>query len=138
VLEVLAGRRTRPTHPDGFDVDYDYLVTGEMAHIRENGASSGVRVLATYAYDDLGRRASVTYGDGSTTSYSYDGVSRLTQQVLDLAGTAYDLTLGFTYNPPGRSSPTRARTTPMPGTAITMSTAATRPPASISTAPSRA
>jgi RHS repeat-associated protein len=98
----VAGRRTRLTHPDGFYVDYDYLVTGEMAHIRENGASSGVGVLATYAYDDLGRRASVTYGDGSTTSYSYDGASRLTQQVLDLAGTAYDLTLGFTYNPAGQ------------------------------------
>jgi YD repeat-containing protein len=87
----IAGRRTRLTHPDGFYVDQDYLVTGEMVHIRENGASSGVGVLATYAYDDLGRRTSVTYGDGSTTSYSYDGASRLTQQVLDLAGTAYDL-----------------------------------------------
>ena len=98
----LAGRRTRLTYTDGFYVDYDYLVTGEMAHVRENGASSGVGVLATYAYDDLGRRTSVTYGDGSTTSYSYDGASRLTQQVLDLAGTAYDLTLGFTYNPAGQ------------------------------------
>jgi RHS repeat-associated protein len=98
----LAGRRTRLTHPDGFYVDQDYLLTGEMAHIRENGASSGVGVLATYAYDDVGRRTSVTYGDGSTTSYTYDGASRLTQQALDLAGTAYDLTLAFTYNPAGQ------------------------------------
>jgi YD repeat-containing protein len=31
----LAGRRTRLTHRDGFFVDYDYLVTGEMTRIRE-------------------------------------------------------------------------------------------------------
>jgi RHS repeat-associated protein len=98
----LAGRRTRLTHPDGFYVDQDYLVTGELAHIRENGATSGVGVLATFAYDDLGRRSLLTYGDGTTTSYSYDGASRLTQQALDLAGTSSDLTLGFSYNPAGQ------------------------------------
>ena len=41
----IAGRRTRLTHPDGFYVDQDYLVTGELQHIRENGAASGVGVL---------------------------------------------------------------------------------------------
>ena len=56
----VAGRRTRITHPDGFYVDQDYLVTGELQKIRENGATSGVGVLATYAYDDLGRRSSIT------------------------------------------------------------------------------
>jgi RHS repeat-associated protein len=95
----LAGRRTRITHGDGFYVDYDYLVTGEMAHVRENGATSGVGVLATYGYDDLGRRTSLTRGDGSATSYGYDAVSRLTSLADDLSGTSYDQTLGFTYNP---------------------------------------
>ncbi|HEY0314339.1 MAG TPA: RHS repeat-associated core domain-containing protein [Allosphingosinicella sp.] len=95
----LAGRRTRITHPDGFYVDQDYLVTGELAHIRENGAASGVGVLATYAYDDLGRRSSITRGDASTTGYTYDNASRLTQLVEDVAGTSYDQTLGFSYNP---------------------------------------
>ena len=52
----LAGRRTRLTWPDSFYVDYDHLVTGEVSAVRENGATSGVGVLATYAYDDLGRR----------------------------------------------------------------------------------
>src|SRR5439155_1812129 len=95
----IGGRRTRITHGDGFYVDYDYLVTGEMAHVRENGASSGVGVLATYGYDDLGRRTSLTRGDGSVMTYGYDGVSRLTSLADDLAGTSYDQTLGFTYNP---------------------------------------
>ena len=94
-----AGRRTRITHPDGYYVDQDYLVTGELQKIRENGATSGAGVLATYAYDDLGRRTSLTLGDGSSTSYGYDNVSRLTSLGHDLSGTAYDQTLGFSYNP---------------------------------------
>jgi RHS repeat-associated protein len=95
----IAGRRTRITHPDGFYVDQDYLVTGEPTAIRENGATSGAGVLATYAWDDLGRRASLTRGDGSVLSYTYDAVSRLTQLANNLAGTAYDQTLGFGYTP---------------------------------------
>jgi RHS repeat-associated protein len=98
----LAGRRTRLAHGDGFYVDYDYLTTGEMAHVRENGATSGVGVLATYAYDDLGRRTTLTRGDGSTTSYGYDGASRLTSLADDLAGTSDDQTLGFTFDPAGQ------------------------------------
>jgi RHS repeat-associated protein len=95
----IGGRRTRITHPDGFYVEQDYLVTGELAHIRENGASSGAGVLATYAYDDLGRRTSLTQGDGTTNSYTFDPVSRLSQLAHDLSGTSYDQTLGFSYNP---------------------------------------
>ncbi|MFL6846105.1 MAG: RHS repeat-associated core domain-containing protein, partial [Allosphingosinicella sp.] len=95
----IGGRRTRITHPDGFYVDQDYLVTGEVSTIRENGATSGAGVLATYAYDDLGRRASLTRGDGSVLSYSYDAVSRLTSLADNLVGTTYDQTLGFGYTP---------------------------------------
>jgi RHS repeat-associated protein len=95
----IGGRRMRITHPDSFYVDQDYLVTGELQKIRENGATSGVGVLATYAYDDLGRRTLLTLGDGSSTSYTFDAVSRLSQLVHDLSGTSYDQTLGFSYNP---------------------------------------
>jgi RHS repeat-associated protein len=98
----LAGRRTRLTHRDGFFVDYDYLVTGEVSRIRENGATSGVGVLATFGYDDLGRRTSLAYGNGTVASYGYDPVSRLTSLGQDLGGTAYDLALGFGYSPAGQ------------------------------------
>ncbi|HKH43215.1 MAG TPA: hypothetical protein VKM72_00980, partial [Thermoanaerobaculia bacterium] len=95
-----AGRRTRLTHRDGFFVDYDYLVTGEVTKIRENGATSGIGVLATFGYDNLGRRTSLTFGNGTSTSYAYDPVSRLTTLTNDLAGTANDLTIGsIAYNP---------------------------------------
>jgi RHS repeat-associated protein len=89
-----AGRRTRLTWPDLFYVTYDYQVTGEMTTIKESGTTT----LGTYAYDDLGRRTSLTRGNGVITSYGYDNVSRLTSLASDLAGTAYDLTLGFGYN----------------------------------------
>ena len=94
-----AGRRTRLTWADGFYVAYDYLVTGEMSAIRENGAGSGVGVLATFGYDDLGQRVSLTRGNGAVTAYTFHAVSRLSSLGHDLAGGGDDLALGFTYNP---------------------------------------
>lgn len=38
----LAGRRAQLTHPGGgLYLNYDYLVTGEVTRIRENGATAG-------------------------------------------------------------------------------------------------
>jgi RHS repeat-associated protein len=96
----IAGRRTRLTYPDsGLFVNYDYLVTGETTRIRENGATSGVGALATYGYDDLGRRTSLTFGNGVVQSFSYDAVSRLASLSNQLSGTANDLAATFAYNP---------------------------------------
>jgi RHS repeat-associated protein len=95
----IAGRRTRITHADGFWVDYTHFVTGEVQQVREYGATSGAGLLASYAYDDLGRRTSLTRGNGTVKSYAYDSASRLSQLSEDLAGTAHDQALGFSYNP---------------------------------------
>ena len=94
-----AGRRTRLTWPDGFYVDYDYLVTGEVSAVRENGATSGPGVLATFDYGNLWERLGLTRGNGTSTVYRYDPVSRLTRLTVDLSGTANDVTKTFTYNP---------------------------------------
>jgi RHS repeat-associated protein len=94
-----AGRRTRMTWYDGNYVDYVYDVTGNVTSIRENGATSGLGLLATYAYDSLGRRTSVTNGNGTTTSYAFDPLSRLSTLTNNLSGTAYDQTTTFGYNP---------------------------------------
>lgn len=61
----------------GLYIDSDYLVTGEQVNLRENGAISGVGMLATFAYDDQGRQASLTRGNGAVTIYGFDAVSRL-------------------------------------------------------------
>jgi len=102
-LYDLAGRRTRLDYPGvGLAVHYDYLATGEVTRIRENGATSGIGVLATFGYDQLGRRSSLTRGNGTVTAYGYDSVSRLASLVQALPGTGHDLTLAFTYNPAGQ------------------------------------
>jgi RHS repeat-associated protein len=94
-----AGQRTKLTYPDGYYLNYDHLVTGEVSAVRENGATSGIGVLATYAFDNLGNRASVTFSNGTKRTYGYDPVSRLTTLTNDLAGTANDLTHTLGYNP---------------------------------------
>lgn len=94
-----AGRLTRITWPDAFYVTYDHDVAGNITAIRENGATSGAGVLATYSYDSQGRRTSITRGNGTATSYSYDAVSRLTSLAHDLSGSSEDLTIGsMSYN----------------------------------------
>jgi YD repeat-containing protein len=91
----LAGNMTRLTWSDGFYATYDHLVTGEVSIIKENGSVA----LATFGYDAMGRRSSLTYGNGVVTSYSYDPLSRLGGITHDIAGSTYDITLGFSYNP---------------------------------------
>ena len=97
-----AGRRIKLQWPDTFFVNYDYDVLGEMTAVRENGAASGVGVLATYTYDNLGDRTHVTNGNGTASTWTPDSASRLSQLsqlFLDLPGTASDLTRTFSYNP---------------------------------------
>ena len=68
-----ASRRTGLGWPDAFYVAYDYNAASQLTAIRENGATSGVGVLATFTYDDLGRRTQLTRGNGTVTDYSFDG-----------------------------------------------------------------
>ena len=107
----LAGRRTKATLPGstGLYADYLYDVLGNVTFIRENGATSGVGVLATYQYDSLSRRSSVTFGNGAVQGYTYDNAARLATQTNDLASTANDLTQTFSYTPASQiSSVTRS------------------------------
>jgi YD repeat-containing protein len=94
---------------------------------RENGATSGLGIIAAFDYDYLGRRTSLTRGNGTVTAYAYDSASRLQTLSHDLSGTARDLTLGFTYNPAGQiATSTRSNTfysVPIPAAATTDSTA---------------
>ncbi len=82
---------------------YDYYTSGELHHIYENGSAT----LATYGYDNLGRRTSLTRGNGVVTSYTFSGLSG--SLVQNAAGTAYDTTFTFGYNPSGQIA-SRTRT----------------------------
>src|SRR4051812_26286139 len=73
-----------------------------MRTVREKGATSGLGLLATYGYDDLGRRTSIARGNGANTSYQYDAVSRLSQLSHDFVGTTHDVATTYAYNPAGQ------------------------------------
>jgi hypothetical protein len=99
---AAASNRTRITWPDtganALYVAYVYDVLNRVTQIEENGATSGAGLLASYAYDSLGRRSSVARagGSGAATAYGYDGASRLYTLAQTLAGSAsVTCTLGY-------------------------------------------
>ncbi|MEJ0023347.1 MAG: RHS repeat-associated core domain-containing protein [Alphaproteobacteria bacterium] len=95
----LAGRRTRMTWPDSFYVTYDYDPYDDLTAVRENGATSGPGVLATFSYDQIGARIGAARGDSVSTSIARDSISRITAISHDLAGTSQDYSSSFDFNP---------------------------------------
>ncbi len=61
----LTNNRTKLTWPDANFVQYDYDPMNRVTKVRENGASSGIGVLAIYAYDPLSRRTGITRGNAA-------------------------------------------------------------------------
>ena len=98
-----AGNRTGITWPEAVNpltVTYRYDALNRVTSIVENGATSGVGVLATYAYDNQNRRATVTRGNGAVTTYSYDPIGRLASLNQNLPGTLNDHLMSFSsYSP---------------------------------------
>lgn len=107
-----AGNRTRLTWPDAFYAQWTYDALNRPTTISENGATSGLGVLAAFTYDDWGRHIGLIRGNGTTTTYGYDVAGRLTGIVQDLAATAYDQTYSFDYNPASQIK-TRITTNPL-------------------------
>lgn len=89
-----AGNRTRTTWPEAtpFYVTTDFDALNRPSVIKELGSVN----LATYAYDDLSRRATVTLGNGTITTYGYSTQGALSSLTQNLTGTAQDNT--WTYN----------------------------------------
>ncbi|HEY1605144.1 MAG TPA: RHS repeat-associated core domain-containing protein [Allosphingosinicella sp.] len=79
---------------------FDYDGLDRMSAVHDTSLTTPA--IATIAYDQIGRRLSLGQGPGaanSSTSYAYDGASRLLTMTHDLAGTVNDQVLGFGYNP---------------------------------------
>jgi RHS repeat-associated protein len=93
-LYDASGNRTRMTYPDGAFMAYEYDAAGRLLLLRENGGP----VLASLSHDVVGRRSAMGYA-GTASSYGYDGVSRLTGLIHDLAGTSRDQSSSLAYNP---------------------------------------
>ena len=90
-----AGNRTRLTWPDSaFFVTTSYDALNRPTAIKELDTVS----LASYAHDDLGRRTTVTLGNGTATTYGYSTQGDLGSLAHNLAGTAQDQTYSYTRN----------------------------------------
>jgi len=97
-----AGNRTRLTWPDANYIQYDVDPLNRVTKVRENGASSGVGVLATYAYNALSLRTGITRGNAANSTLGFDIASRLSSLGHDPASTAQDVTFAFSYTPAGQ------------------------------------
>jgi len=91
-----AGNRTRTTWPETtpFYVTTRYDALNRPTAILENDTVS----LASYAYDDLSRRTTVTLGNGTTTGYGYSNQSALSGFGHNLNGTSQDIIWDYTRN----------------------------------------
>ena len=97
-----ASNRTRVNWPGVTDyAQYTFDAMNRMKVICENGnATCSSGVLATYNYDTLGRRGTITRANNTTTTFAYDGASRLASVDQNVAGTGQDLLVSLpSYNP---------------------------------------
>jgi RHS repeat-associated protein len=91
----LASNRTRTTWPDtAFYVTTTYDALNRPLAMTEKGTTA----LASYAYDDLSRRTTVTLGNGTTTTYGYNTLGDMSSLAHDFAGTTHDQTYTYTRN----------------------------------------
>jgi RHS repeat-associated protein len=89
-----SGNRIRSTWPDAFYVTTDFDALNRPSAIKENGSV----VLATYGYDDLSRRATLSFGNGTSTSYGYGAQAGLASMLHNLGGSAQDNSWSYTRN----------------------------------------
>jgi RHS repeat-associated protein len=104
-LYDAASNRIRVTHPDAQYFTYDYDALNRVAAIKENGSTA----LVTLAYFNTGERQSLSRAGGASTSYTYDGVSRLTSLAHAFVSGAGNVTTTLGYNPASQIT-SRART----------------------------
>jgi YD repeat-containing protein len=100
------GNRSQITFPDSNWVSYTYDAANRMYQVQELGATSGPGLLATYSYDSLGRRGTITRGNGTSTTFTYQPGTNLLGSIA-LGGSNQNLTRRL---PRSRSVGTRPRT----------------------------
>lgn len=82
--------------PDTTAVSYSYDALNRMIGA---GTAGGTALIN---YDALSRRTDVTFADGSTQTYAYEPDDDLSSITHDFAGTADDVTYGYSYDGAGR------------------------------------
>ncbi|MDQ0612258.1 RHS repeat-associated protein [Variovorax sp. W1I1] len=90
----LAGNRIRTTWPDAFFTTTSYDALNRPGVIKENDTVN----LASYAYDDLGRRTTVTLGNSTTVQRTYDAQGAMATLKNFLSSTAQEVQYTYVRN----------------------------------------
>ena len=65
------GRILQAVYPDGDQVDYDYNSLGELNTIKSKVAGVTQDIVSAISYNGYSQISQLTYGNGTTTNYSY-------------------------------------------------------------------
>jgi RHS repeat-associated protein len=100
----LDGHRTQIAWPDASPnslyVNYVPDLLGRTIQIEENGATSGVGLLASYVYDAYGNRKQIARagGAGSSTTATFDKIDRISTLTQNFTGSANDVEFERSYS----------------------------------------
>lgn len=83
---------TKLTYADGYFVDRAYDQLNRLSTIKLNGAATAA---ATFGYDALSRRSSLTFNNGTSQSYTYQLNDDLTTLASSFVGASVTHTYGF-------------------------------------------
>lgn len=83
---------TKITHPDGYFVDRAYDQLNRLSTIKLNGDTAAA---ATFGYDQLSRRTSLSYSSGASVAYAPQLNEDLASLTHSFVGSSLDLAYGF-------------------------------------------
>lgn len=94
-------RISRIIYPDLEQVDYNYNLGGTLASVKRvsnpvGGGTADRNIVNSIQYNNLGERTQITYGNGTTTDYTYDNRRRL--ETLKHQFTGFEVTNGYTFD----------------------------------------
>jgi RHS repeat-associated protein len=83
------------TYPDGFQAIYAYDDLGNVASVKD---SSGNLIAGSFNYSASGRLNGLAYGNGTSSSYTYDVIDRMTGLETKQAGGTLIQNLAYSYD----------------------------------------
>ena len=96
-------RPVREDRPDATALTIGYNQAGllETLSVQPAGSGPSTVVISAVDYDPQRRRLAIDYGNGVTTSYGYDDLSRRLVSLISRRGSTVLQSLGYTYDPVG-------------------------------------
>lgn len=94
VIHVLDndGNQTKTTYPDGYFVTRGFDQLNRLSNIKLNGSASAA---VQFAYDQMSHKTLVTFGNGTSITYTPQLNNDVTQIAHALVGSSVSLTYGF-------------------------------------------